>query len=163
VDAEPGEGSAVYERVMHVAASPETVFELLTDPVAFSSWMGIGVEFDARPGGAVRIDLGVAVRGEVVEVVPGRRVVFTWGWEGDRVPLPPGSSEVAFELVAEREGTTVRLRHSGLHGALRAFHAYGWSLFLPRLVEVAQGRDAGAWPLTPETAAEALAILRPAR
>jgi predicted enzyme related to lactoylglutathione lyase len=33
-------------------------------------------------------------RGEYVEVLPNERVVFTWGWEADGHPVPPGYSDL---------------------------------------------------------------------
>jgi len=73
----------------------------------------------------------------LVEIEPNRRLVFTWGWEGEGHPIPPGSSTVEVTLEPDGEGTVVRLVHSGLPEAAVPRHAEGWDLFLPRLVEVA--------------------------
>ena len=70
---------------------------------------------EASPGGVYRVNVtgtNHAV-GEYVEIDPPRRVVFTWGWEGDE-QLPPGSSTVTIELVPDGDATIVRLTHSGL-------------------------------------------------
>jgi uncharacterized protein YndB with AHSA1/START domain len=138
----------VYEKELRVAASPATIFELLTDPEGLTSWMGFGAELDPRPGGVFQVDFGVAgVKGEFVEVVPEKRVVFTWGWEGGRVPLGPGESTVEFMLTPDGDETIVRLRHSGLSSALREFHAWGWGNYLPRLIAVAEGRTPDPDPM----------------
>jgi uncharacterized protein YndB with AHSA1/START domain len=61
--------------------------------------------------------------------------VFTWGWEAEGHPIPPGSSEVEVTLVPDGDGTLVRLVHRGLPDEAVQQHAEGWDFFLPRLVE----------------------------
>jgi len=75
--------------------------------------------------------------------VPFTRIVFTWGWEGDASPLPPGSTTVEVSFSADGEATVVRLRHLGLPADQREAHAKGWDHYLPRLAIAAEGRDAG--------------------
>ena len=89
------------------------------------------------------------VKGEYVEVVPFRRVVFTWGWEGDP-SVPPGSSTVEVDLIADADATIVRLRHSGLSPEAALLHTQGWEHYLARLTAVAEDRDPG-----PDSFAEA--------
>ncbi len=136
----------VLEREVRIAARPETVFEFFTDPVKLIQWKGIKATLDPRPGGIYRVDINGrdVARGEYLEITPHSRVVFTWGWEGEGSPLPPGASTVEISLIAEGEGTVVRLRHLGLPDDQRAVHAEGWDHFLPRLIASAEGRDAGA-------------------
>ena len=83
---------------------------------------------------------------EYVEVTPYSRVVFTWGWEGEGNPVPPGSSTVEITLVPDGDGTVVRLRHHGLSAQEGAKHAEGWAHYLDRLVAAGEGRDPGADP-----------------
>lgn len=133
------------EKVVRIDARPETVFRLLTDPQEYVRWKGNLAELEPRPGGTYRVDFqekGI-VAGRFVEVVPGRRVVFTWGWEGNAV-VPPGSSTVEIDLEPDGEGTRLRLVHRGLPEGALASHTEGWDYFLPRLVNVAEGRDVGA-------------------
>ena len=56
---------------------------------------------------------------------------------------PAGCLDVAFTLTSTARGTRVDVVHYGLPDPLLAGHADGWAHFLPRLVIVAQGRDAG--------------------
>ncbi len=80
----------VIERVIDIAASPETVFTLLTDPVEYVRWKGRAAELDPRAGGAFHVSFkDAAVRGEYVEVIPNRRVVFTWGWVAPGAAVGP--------------------------------------------------------------------------
>ena len=132
----------VIERVVTIAASPETVFRLLTDPVQYVRWKGKLAELEARPGGTFRVEFPNTkdiASGRYVEVVPGRRVVFTWGWEGNEM-VPPGSSTVEIELEPVGSGTRLRLIHRGLPQQAVASHTEGWDYFLPRLEDVAVGR-----------------------
>jgi uncharacterized protein YndB with AHSA1/START domain len=133
----------VIERVIDIAASPETVFTLLTDPEQYVRWKGTKAKLEPRPRGA--FDVGFAnggrALGEYVEVVPNRRVVFTWGWDGPDAVVKAGGSTVEIDLEPRGTGTRLRLVHRGLPVSERASHAEGWDFFLPRLTAVAEGRD----------------------
>ncbi len=139
----------VLEREVRIAARPETVFSFFIDPVKLIRWKGIKATLDPRPGGIYRVDINGrdVVQGEYLEVTPYSRVVFTWGWEGEGSPLPPGASTVEISLSAEGEETVVRLRHLGLPDDRQyKAHAEGWDHFLPRLTIVAEGHDPGPDP-----------------
>ena len=134
----------VIERVITIAAAPETVFRLLTDGREYVRWKGHSAQLDARPGGIFRVAFPNGrdiVSGRFVEVTPHRRVVFTWGWEGNPL-VPPGSSTVEIDLEPAGSGTRLRLVHRGLPAAGLASHTEGWDYFLPRLAAVAEGRPA---------------------
>lgn len=136
------------EREMRIAARPETIFPFFTDPARMMRWKGMHVALDPRPGGLYRVDLNGRdiVRGEYVELVPYSRVVFTWGWEGDNAPVPPGASTVEVTLVADGDGTLLRLRHFQLPRATFEPHAQGWDHYLPRLASAASGGNPGPDP-----------------
>lgn len=140
------ERSAI-RREIRVTARPETIFALLTDPSKYVRWKGTVAEMDARPGGIYRVQFNSrdVVRGTYVEVVPYRRVVFTWGWEGSGA-VPPGSSTVEITLTPDGDGTIVRLVHRDLPEEARNKHAQGWELYLNRLAIAATGRDPGPDP-----------------
>jgi uncharacterized protein YndB with AHSA1/START domain len=132
----------IIERVITIEASPETVFRLLTDPAQYIRWKGSLAELEPRPGGRFRVEFAGrtdAAAGKFVEVVPNRRVVFTWGWEGNE-HVPPGASTVEIDLEPEGRSTRLRLVHRGLPEDAIAGHAEGWDYFLPRLEDVAEGR-----------------------
>ena len=130
------------EKVITIAARPETVFRLLTDPHEWVRWKGKIAQLEPRPGGTFHVDFQNdkdVVDGRFVEVIPSRRVVFTWGWQGSPT-VPPGSSTVEIDLEPDGDGTRLRLVHRGLPEAALASHTEGWDYFLPRLVSVAEGR-----------------------
>ncbi len=85
---------------------------------------------------------GPTARGEFVALEPGRRVVLTWGWDGHPT-VPPGSTTVEIELVADGDATLVRLTHRGLPDEELASHRDGWQYYLPRLASAATAGDPG--------------------
>jgi uncharacterized protein YndB with AHSA1/START domain len=127
-----------------IDAPADVVYAYLTDGPKWARWQGIAVDAQPRPGGgyAVTMPNGQVASGYFVELVPNRRVVFTWGWVGDGA-LPPGSSTVEIELVAEGEQTLVRLTHRGLPPPALEIHVAGWEHYLPRLALVVTGEEAG--------------------
>jgi uncharacterized protein YndB with AHSA1/START domain len=147
----PDRAEAVVREV-RIKASPETIFPFFTDPEKMIRWKGMGALLDPRPGGTYRVSINrrAIARGEYVEITPYTRIVFTWGWEGEGHPLPPGTSTVEVTLIPNGDGTIVRLRHTGLSPEVAEEHARGWEHYLPRLVEAAEGRDPGVDPNTVE-------------
>ena len=141
----------VLERQIRISARPETVFLFFTDPARLVRWKGVHAQLDPRPDGIYRVEISARdiVQGRYVEVVPFSRVVFTWGWEGENSPLPPGSTTVEIDLIPDGEGTIVRLRHHGLPPEQREVHAQGWDHFLPRLGQAAGGvePDSDPWSM----------------
>lgn len=131
-----------------IAAPREVVFRYFTDPERYRAWMGARTDFDARPGGIYRVHMGEGrtARGEFVVVEPPSRVVFTWGWEGQR-EVPSGSSRVEVTLTEQAGETVVTLVHSGLpdRDAVEQ-HRAGWDLYLGRLAVAAVGGDPGPDP-----------------
>lgn len=136
---------AELEREIVVDATPETVFEYLTVPDKLVEWNGTEVEIDPRPGGVYRVLAGGTYQaaGEFVEVVPNKKVVYTFGWDEPGHPIPPGSTQVEISLVAEGEKTRVRLVHRGLPDDAVADHTGGWDYYLARLATAAGGGDPG--------------------
>ncbi len=152
-----------FEKSVLVPLSADETFALITQPDRLRRWQVITARVDLRAGGDFRWTVipGNSATGTFTEVDPGRRVVFTWGWEGS-AELPPGASTVTITLEPAAGGTLVHLVHEGLTGEQAASHAAGWNHYLDRLVRAATEGDAGAdeWAaappeLDPITAAEA--------
>jgi uncharacterized protein YndB with AHSA1/START domain len=143
-------GDVVVER--RVTAPPESVFEYFTDGAKWTEWQGTEAEIEAAPGGIWRVNVtgdGFA-SGRVIEVVDNERIVFTWGWEGENSPVPPGSSTVVIQLIPEGDGTLIRLTHSDLPPDELDVHRMGWGHYVPRLAAVVEGRDPGPHRFPPE-------------
>ena len=124
-----------------INAPPSAVFSFFSSEERWTAWQGRSATIEAWPGGTFRMIMpgGEIASGQFLEVVPNRRIVFTWGWEGDNHPVPPGSSTVEIDLLPEAEGTRLRLTHRGLAQPFIDHHHQGWQQYLARLAVVAQG------------------------
>lgn len=133
------------ERQLHIAASPETVFDFWIDPERLVRWMGRTATVEPRPGGLFRLDYNGSdiTSGAIVEIDRPHRLVLTWGWEAPGDPTPPGTSTVEVTFTPDGDGTLLRLRHSGLDQESHEGHAVGWDQFLPILASTAAS-DAAA-------------------
>ena len=142
----PSDDSNVVTRSIRIAARPETVFSFFTDPANLVHWKGTRAELDPRPGGIFQVALNEqdSVRGEYVEIVPYRRIVFTWGWDAPNSPVPPGTSTVEIDFIPDGADTLVRLRHRDLPAQARQAHEQGWDYYLPRLMQAVTGHISGA-------------------
>jgi uncharacterized protein (TIGR03086 family) len=132
------------EKSVLVPLDADQTFALLTEPERMRRWMGISARIDLRAGGDYRWTVvpGANAEGTFVEVEPGRRLVYTWGWVGNEA-VPPGASTVTVTLEPTQGGTTVKLVHEGLSDEQDAGHLDGWSHYLDRLVVAAREGDAG--------------------
>jgi uncharacterized protein YndB with AHSA1/START domain len=127
-----------------IAAPPSTVYDYLTDSDKWAQWQGTSASLDAKPGGIFSMMMGdgMNARGQFVELVPDKRVVFTWGWI-DRPGIPPGSTTVQIDLNETADGTLLVLTHRDISADESAMQKMGWTHYLPRLALVATGTDAG--------------------
>ena len=136
-------------REVSIAASPETVWELLVDPDKVTRWMGEQATFELQPGGIYRLGVvpGHTARGEFVEIDPPHRLVFTFGWEDGSSVVTPGSTTVEIVLEPQGGGTLLHFAHSGVPSTDSAeSHAHGWDHYLARLVVAGGGGDPGHDP-----------------
>jgi uncharacterized protein YndB with AHSA1/START domain len=131
----------------HVAATPAAVYAYLTDSERWARWQGAEATIAAHPGGLFRMLMGngMCARGQFVELVPGKRVVFTWGWI-DLPDLPPGSTVVEIDLEHDGDGTRIRLTHRDMPSDHTDVHRVGWEHYLARLAVCATGGDPGPDP-----------------
>ena len=138
----------VIEVERRIAARPAAVYRYLTESALWARWQGEAAELEPVAGGrfVVRMAEGQVVEGQFVAVEPDRRVVVTWGWAG-HPRMPPGTTTVEFELVADGDGTLVRLTHRGLPPEDVPIHRAGWDVFLPRLEVASGGGDPGPNPV----------------
>ena len=128
----------------HYPVAPEKVWRAWTDPQAIAKWWGPGgqdpvalAELDLRVGGRFRIVFGGRqgrdheCAGVYKEVVPNRRLVFSWCWP-NTTPERVSQVTVLFKQVAG--GTGLEFRHEQLFDeAARDGHQRGWSDSLVKL------------------------------
>jgi uncharacterized protein YndB with AHSA1/START domain len=121
---------ASYE--LTIAAPVDAVWAHLTTAAGLVRWVGPDATAEPVPGGDLRWTHpnGATVVGRFVELVPHRRVVFTYGWEDGRMGVPPESTTVEIDLTEEDGVTTLRLTHHGLPPAAVDDHERGWAYFL---------------------------------
>jgi uncharacterized protein YndB with AHSA1/START domain len=127
-----------------IQAKPADVYAYLTDATRWKRWQGADATLDPRVGGVFSVLManGMNARGEFLELVPDRRVVFTWGWIGYE-NLPPGSSAVEIDLRADGDATVLVLTHRSIPDDELASQRMGWTHYLPRLALAAGGSDPG--------------------
>lgn len=142
-----------FEKSVFVPLGADETFALITRPDRLRRWQAITARVDLRAGGEYRWTIvpGHVARGTITELEPGKRMVFTWGWEGSR-DLPPGASAVIITLEPAPGGTTVRLVHDGLSEEHAASHAMGWEHYFGRLAQAIADGDAGPdeWAAAPD-------------
>jgi uncharacterized protein YndB with AHSA1/START domain len=123
-------------------APPAKVFAAWTDSAKIARWFGpahievVRAEADARVGGRYRIVARSPdgeehdVSGVYREVVPERKLVFTWAWRS----TPERESLVTVELKGDGDGTLLTLTHEQFfdEGA-RDRHRSGWTGALDKL------------------------------
>jgi uncharacterized protein YndB with AHSA1/START domain len=137
------------EREIHVDASPEIVFDVISSPEHIRGWWN-GAETDVSPtvGDVAEIAWGRGTADPhieqmtVVEAQPPRLFSFRWVYEGAAVATPTNSLLVTFELVPSGAGTLIRLTETGFREkgweaavleAAYADHVNGWDIFVPSL------------------------------
>jgi uncharacterized protein YndB with AHSA1/START domain len=113
------------ERRIEICARPETVFRYFTDPQRFARWWGEGSTIDARVGGKVLIRMpgGNRVDGEILEIEPSRRIVFTYRYASG---VPADGSLVTIVLEEAKSGTVLNLKHAFSSAKIRDTHVQGW-------------------------------------
>jgi len=142
-----------FDKSVVVPLDPEATFHLVTQPERLRRWLTVAARVDLRAGGGYRwtVNPGHHAAGTIVDVDPGKRMMFTFGWEED-ADLPPGASTVTVTLTPVDGGTEVRLVHDGLTDEQAVRHAEGWNHFLGRLVDAGRDGDAGPddWAAAPD-------------
>ena len=135
------------EKTVLVPLDADQTFALLTEPERLRRWQTVSARVDLRAGGEFRWTVvpGANACGTFVEVEPGKRLVYTWGWEGDE-SLSPGTSTITVTLEPADGGTTVRLVHEGLTPEQEESHSSGWDHFMERLAVAGRDGDAGLEP-----------------
>jgi uncharacterized protein YndB with AHSA1/START domain len=125
------------DRDVLIQAAPETVFRFFQDTARWARWWGPGSTIDPRPGGKVYIrhPNGIETVGEVLEIEPPERLVFTYGYASGN-PIPPGGSRVTIRLAPDPAGTRLSLLHEFADAATCDQHVQGWRFQLSLFANV---------------------------
>jgi len=129
--------------VRRIKAPPARVWAAITQPKLLIQWWGpdagptLRAEADVQPGGRFNIVFRLLngdehnPTGVYREVVPEKKLVFTWEWPGSR----ERESLVTFLLKAFDGGTELTLIHEHLPDEdARVSHALGWNGLLDKLL-----------------------------
>src|ERR671923_389770 len=128
------------ERETMVEASPEEVWEALTDEDRLEEWLAPEVELDPYEGGEIAVRDGDDERHGTVETVEeGERFAFTWSRPGE------GESFVEFTIEALPGGSRVTVVETPMHSAATntaaastAMASGGWDARLARLRHISR-------------------------
>jgi uncharacterized protein YndB with AHSA1/START domain len=123
-------------------SSPEKIYAAWTQPDQVVQWFGppgvrdASADFDLRAGGRYTIVAFTAdgernqVGGVFHEVVPNRKLVYTWAWHS----TPERESLVTLELKPDGGGTLLTLQHEQFFDEpARDRHNAGWTGALTKL------------------------------
>jgi uncharacterized protein YndB with AHSA1/START domain len=121
------------DRTIVIGATPDAVFRYFTDSARWASWWGAGSTIDPRVGGRVHVvhPGGTEAGGEIVEIDPPRRIVFTYGY-AKNATTPLGSTR----LESDPAGTRLTLHHEFADVAARDEHIQGWRFQLSLFANV---------------------------
>lgn len=131
------------------ATKPEKLYRAFIEPDAIASWLppfGFTCtvhELDARVGGKHRMSFrnfttgnGHSFGGTYVELVPGKRLVYTDKFDD---PNLPGEMTVTVDLKAVLVGTEVTIAQSGVPDVIPAEACYlGWQESLRKLAKLVE-------------------------
>ncbi len=139
-----------YTTSMHIAASPDQVFDHFVKPELLVMWMGQYARLNAAAGGEFYVNIsGVLIRGHYLTVDRPKLIEVTWG-EAASTVMPPDATHLRIELAPDDKGTVLLLTHSGLQPSEAPRHEMGWTHFLDRLAIAAAGGDPGRDPWAPQ-------------
>jgi uncharacterized protein YndB with AHSA1/START domain len=113
------------------------VFQAWTQPEKMIRWWGVTghpstpiAETDLRVGGRFRVQFHTpdgehhSVSGVYREVVPDRKLVFSWAWQS----TPERESQVTVDLKPDADGTILTLTHEQFFSeTARDDHTRGWN------------------------------------
>ena len=128
--------------VRRIKAPPARVWAAITQPILMMQWWGpdagptLDAVADVRPGGRFSVVFRLLngdehnPTGIYREVVPEKKLVFTWEWPG----MPERESLVTFLLEPFDGGTELTLLHEQLPDEeARKSHEAGWNGLLDKL------------------------------
>ena len=139
------------EREIHIEASPEVVFDVISSPDHIRDWWSAETEIEPVAGSTSKLTWRDEASGRVdeipimvIDVKPPHLFSFRWTEGPGEPPTLSNSLLVTFELSPSGTGTVLRLTETGfreqgweiaqLEEAYQD-HVNGWDYYLPRIAE----------------------------
>ena len=97
-----------FKKYYTLPASPEEVYNALTNPIIIRLWSGEPAEMSTEPGSEFSL-WGDSISGKNLEFEPNKKIVQEW-YFGDH----PDQSVVTIKLHLHKEGTSVEIRHTNI-------------------------------------------------
>jgi uncharacterized protein YndB with AHSA1/START domain len=144
--------SRTIEHEIYINASPEVVFDVVSNPRHLAGWFPDEAELDPRPGGQGVFTFQTP-GGEhvapvtVVDAQPYSRFSFRWSHDAGEPATETNSLLVTFEVIPDGAGTSLRMSESNFDGrgledarvlAEYEDHSQGWDAIMPRLAPYAE-------------------------
>lgn len=136
-------------RELHIDASPDIVFDVVSRPEHIGRWWSDEAELEPTPGATGHIIFRRAPESEdkreeltVVDVDPPTRFSFRWVYTDGAAATADNSLLVTFDLEPAGSGTRLTMTETGFRergweaAVLEAAyldHIVGWDHFMPRL------------------------------
>lgn len=133
-----------------VNASVERVYKAWTDPAQLQKWFGceyathIEVNQNLVVGGEYVIKMTtdpdgivVTVNGEYKEIVPNKKLVYTWN--SDSAEFPASDTLITVEFIAKATGTEIVLEHKNfaLEKSVEG-HSFGWTAAFEKITALVE-------------------------
>lgn len=92
-----------------IEATPEQIFNALTNPLIIELWTDADVEFDLEKGAEFSLYDGDIV-GKILDFIPNKMLVQEWYFGN-----PEGKESIAtIKLHGDKSGTSVEIRHTNI-------------------------------------------------
>lgn len=110
-----------FKKYYLLPASPEDVYNAITNPVTIELWTGEPAEMSTEPGTEFSMWDGSIV-GKNIEFETGKKVVQQWYFDGQ-----DEQSIVTIKLHEDKHGTSAELRHTNIPDEAYQDITEGWT------------------------------------
>jgi uncharacterized protein YndB with AHSA1/START domain len=122
------------EKERFIKATPQRVFQALTEKADMERWFVKKAEVDLRPGGAIRFEWApdMVEVGKILVCEPPHRLSYTWE------AFAPSPTTITFTSTAENDGTCLHFLQTGIGegenwGNYSNGMSHGWNIHLNNL------------------------------
>jgi activator of HSP90 ATPase len=109
-----------FKKYYHITATPEEIYTALTNPFTIELWTGETAEMSTEAGSEFSMWEGSIV-GKNLEFEENKKIVQQWYFDGQ-----PEASIVTIKLHADKDATSVELKHTNIPDEEYKGFADGW-------------------------------------